>query len=127
MVCLISSFLADVGYATLIYLPTLTPLIGLSMLAISESFIPLVVMALVPSSVSPYQYGMAYGVVEVRSMREEYLLPVTVLLLRRLLLTAVAAVLLLQQLPKLLYDDSYSLPPPRPPPLLTSLPLLPFP
>jgi len=64
-VCSASSLLVLYAYYSLSYTPTLDPLYDMVLLSIGESFIPILVMALIPFTVPRRAYGTAYGVVEV--------------------------------------------------------------
>ena len=64
-VCSFSSVLVVYAYYSLTYTHTLDPLYDMVLLSVGESFIPILVMALIPFTVPTRAYGAAYGVIEV--------------------------------------------------------------
>ncbi|TFJ85289.1 hypothetical protein NSK_003712 [Nannochloropsis salina CCMP1776] len=64
-VCTASAALVLYAYVSLSFDPALDPLYDMVLLSIGESFIPILVMALIPFTVPRRAYGTAYGVMEV--------------------------------------------------------------
>jgi nitrate/nitrite transporter NarK len=63
-VCLTTSVVVVAAYYLLAY-TMVNPLVGVIMLSVGESFIPIIVMALIPSTVPANRYGTAFGIMEV--------------------------------------------------------------
>lgn len=64
-VCSATSLLVVLAYYWLTFRPQVDPLYDMALLSIGESFIPILVMALIPFTVPKRTYGTAYGIVEV--------------------------------------------------------------
>lgn len=64
-VCSATALLVVLAYYWLTFRPEVAPLYDMGLLSVGESFIPILVMALIPFTVPKHLYGTAYGIVEV--------------------------------------------------------------
>lgn len=64
-VCSATSLVVVLAYYWLTFRQEVDPLYDMALLSVGESFIPILVMALIPFTVPKRTYGTAYGIVEV--------------------------------------------------------------
>jgi len=63
-VCLAASILSMVAYGLLTW-TWVDPVVPILLLSVAESIVPVIIMALIPLSVSRSQYGLAFGIAEI--------------------------------------------------------------